>query len=108
MHRLDDAEIHEGLPNNLRSDQAVANLSPSARAASKWALGISAALIAAAIALTTARASRQIEKRSPSASPLHRHARCHQERSNMDILFLLLTCGFFLLTWGFVSLCERV
>jgi len=26
----------------------------------------------------------------------------------MDLVFILVTCGFFLLTWGFVLLCERV
>jgi len=26
----------------------------------------------------------------------------------MDAVFLSILCGFFLLTWGFVRLCERV
>jgi len=26
----------------------------------------------------------------------------------MDIVFITIICGFFLLTWGFVRLCERV
>jgi len=26
----------------------------------------------------------------------------------MDIVYVTLTCGFFLLTWGFVRLSERV
>lgn len=28
--------------------------------------------------------------------------------SPMDIAFITLICGFFLLTWGFVRLCERI
>jgi len=26
----------------------------------------------------------------------------------MDIVFITVICGFFLLTWGFVRLCEKV
>jgi len=26
----------------------------------------------------------------------------------MDVVFITIICGFFLLTWGFVRLCERV
>jgi len=26
----------------------------------------------------------------------------------MDIVFVTITCGFFLLTWGFVRLCEEI
>jgi len=26
----------------------------------------------------------------------------------MDVVFITILCGFFLLTWGFVRLCERV
>lgn len=31
-----------------------------------------------------------------------------REESPMDIVFVTLTGGFFLLTWGFVRLCEEL
>lgn len=26
----------------------------------------------------------------------------------MDIVFIVITCGFYLASWGFVRLCERI
>jgi hypothetical protein len=38
----------------------------------------------------------------------HRGLRDEQERKSMDLIMLAVIGGFFLLSWGFIRLCEKV
>jgi hypothetical protein len=46
--------------------------------------------------------------RSASYIRIHEGLRGRIEKEIMDTLFIATVCGFFLLCWAFVHLCERV